>query len=316
MEKTNIEWTDETGVPSMEPVFKGNQLIIMPGDALEKLKTLQPDSIDCCITSPPYFGLRDYGVKGQIGLEANPELYISKLVLVFNEVLRVLKAQGTLWLSLGDSYEDKSLVGIPWKVAEALKKIGWILRSEIIWDKPNAMPESVKDRPTKSHETIFLFSKSKKYYFNADAIREPLKTKSNVREKCKEKHNHAVLSPIGKGIREWNNPLGRNKRTVWSISTKPFSGSHFATFPPEVVKTCISAGCQPRGTVLDPFLGSGTTLMVADQNDRSGIGIELNPEYVQIAKTRIKEGAKMRNENDKKEVTNLRILMEAKHGEN
>jgi len=260
------------------------------------------------VTSPPYFGLRDYGCSGQIGLEGMPDEYVGKIVQVFREVRRVLRDDGTVWLNLGDSYaaarggsrqpaetlaggvhgktktgegvnrgrkdgynptrnaqaiglKHKDLCGIPWRVAFALQADGWYLRQDIIWHKPNPMPESVRDRCTKSHEYIFLLSKSPKYYYDYEAIKEP----SNA---CVD---------TGK----------RNKRSVWSVTTKPFRGAHFATFPPDLIKPCILAGCPEGGMVLDPFMGSGTTLMVSEENGRNSVGIELNDEYRKIADERL-----------------------------
>lgn len=270
---------------------------IITGDALTVLGSLESGSINCCVTSPPYFGLRDYGVDGQLGLELTPEEYVADLVAVFGEVRRLLRDDGTLWLNLGDSYTNgnttnstggpsprqmsnagswfeprrietglrpKNLIGIPWRVAFALQADGWYLRSEIIWDKLNCMPESCKDRPTRAHETIFLLTKSPTYYYDADAIREP----------------HGDMS-------RFCHPLGRNKRSVWRIPTQPVPEAHFATYPEKLVEPCILAGCPPRGVVLDPFAGSGTTGIVACRLGRDFVGIELNPEYAEMAERRI-----------------------------
>lgn len=305
----------------------GGKLGIILGDALEVLGTLEASSVNCCVTSPPYWGLRDYGVTGQIGLEKTPEEYVERLVKVFREVKRVLRDDGTLWLNLGDCYtanikgtgghaspmvrrkgkrnfqefesgawkpdhglKPKDLVGIPWRVAFALQADGWYLRSDIIWHKPNVMPESVKDRPTKAHEYIFLFSKNSKYFYDAKAIKVPLAyldKRGNSRvvyrgksRKLEKNFQHPVDymgQPVG----------GRNRRSVWSIVTKPFKGAHFATFPEDLINPCILAGCPTGGVVLDPFLGAGTTGVVALKNGRNFIGIELNPGYVEIAKKRI-----------------------------
>lgn len=271
-------------------------VILLQGDALEEVKKLQNESIDCCITSPPYFGLRNYGVQGQIGLEDSPETYIQNLVAVFREVKRVLKNDGTLWVNIGDSYatgttagrkqsknpgvganrpeaqnsvrrignpkgcKTKDLVGIPWLLAFALRADGWYLRQDIIWFKPNAMPESVKDRCTKSHEYLFLLSKSEKYYYNADAIKELSTSKAT-----------------GK----------RNRRDVWAVNTSRFQGAHFATFPTELIRPCVLAGSKDGGTILDPFGGSGTTAIVAVEEHRRAIIVELNAEYISIAQKRI-----------------------------
>lgn len=273
--------------------------VILTGDALEWLRQLPDNSVNTCVTSPPYWGLRDYGIDGQIGLEETPEAYVERMIAVFREVRRVLRDDGTLWLNLGDSYagsgkgawkvkdrqkevyipdpdspqcrlpkvpsglKPKNLIGIPWRVAFALQADGWYLRSDIIWYKPNAMPESVRDRPTKAHEYIFLLTKSERYYYDADAIKEDAVSGNPNRPK-------------------------RNKRTVWTVSTKPFKGAHFATFPPDLIEPCILAGCPEGGIVLDPFFGAGTTGLVARRHNRNFIGIELNPQYVEIAKNRIK----------------------------
>ena len=314
---------------------------IKQGDALSVLKTMPDQCINTCVTSPPYWGLRNYGVEGQIGLEKTPEEYVSKMVEVFREVKRVLRDDGTLWLNLGDSYagswgnyaptgqgdqrpknterwqrrayenradwrpptsnkheglKPKDLVGIPWMVAFALRADGWYLRSDIIWHKPNALPESVKDRPTKAHEYIFLLAKSRRYFYDADAIREPHAEASIARwsdggedtDNTKYRKERPDTS-VG-NLRNGSNPLhpaGRNKRTVWTVPTQPFPEAHFAVYPPALITPCILAGCPVGGTVLDPFAGSGTTLLVATQHHRKSIGIELNPEYIEIAKRRL-----------------------------
>jgi DNA modification methylase len=302
---------------------------IKQGDALSVLKTMPEQSVHCCVTSPPYFGLRDYGVEGQIGLERTPEEYVDKLVQVFREVRRVLRDDGTLWLNLGDSYsgscqtggvnsisgkgksqphvkhkrntnlKPKDLIGIPWMVAFALRADGWYLRSDIIWHKPNALPESVTDRPTKAHEYIFLLTKNLKYYYDAEAIKEPIA--ASTVERAKSKNNASTRKDKGaaqlqSGLTpeqqdKWYSNIDentvRNKRSVWTVTTKPFKGAHFAVFPPDLIEPCILAGCPVGGTVLDPFAGSGTTLLVATQHNRKSIGIELNPEYIEIAKRRL-----------------------------
>lgn len=268
---------------------------IYQGNAIDVLKNFEDNSIDCCITSPPYYALRDYGVDGQIGLEETPEKYIERLTEVFMEVHRVLKPEGTLWVNIGDSYNGykgnasndnfeteyaghrnqpartsrfgleaknikaKDLIGIPWMLAFSLRNAGWYLRQDIIWHKPNPMPESVTDRCTKSHEYIFLLSKSSNYYFDYEAIQE------------------GSIDNIGK----------RNKRDVWSVNVKPCKEAHFATYPEELVDPCILAGCPQGGIVLDPFMGSGTTGIVANKLCRHYVGIELNPDYVKIAERRI-----------------------------
>jgi DNA modification methylase len=293
--------------------------MILHGDCLAMLKTLPDESVNCCVTSPPYWGLRDYGVAGQIGLEATPDAYVAKMVEVFREVRRVLKADGTLWLNLGDSYagswgamshsiEDKAkrtgsnvrpvtsrpmqgikpkdLVGIPWRVAFALQADGWYLRSDIIWAKPNPMPESVTDRPTKAHEYIFLMSKSDRYWYDHEAVLEPftndwLSTRKPYQIKGNTDRNDGGQPP------QSANENGRNKRSVWTVTTQPYPDAHFATFPPKLIEPCILAGCPPGGIVLDPFLGSGTTLYVAKELNREGIGIELNAAYITLAERRL-----------------------------
>lgn len=305
---------------------------ILVGDSLEMLRSLPASSVNCAVTSPPYYGLRDYGVSGQIGLEETPDAFVAKLVEVFREVRRVLKDDGTLWLNLGDSYfakppgnpgamqrsngttrargEDstidrrlsaqrgippgckaKDLIGIPWRVAFALQADGWYLRQDIIWHKPNPMPESVRDRCTKAHEYIFLLSKSRKYYFDSEAIKEPMKLSSVKRQETgwngdRKRGMPTTLSPHS--MSHYGKPSGgmRNKRSVWTVTTKPFKGAHFATFPPDLVEPCILAGCPVGGTVLDPFFGAGTTGFVAQKLNRKYIGIELNAEYAEIAKRR------------------------------
>lgn len=279
---------------------------ILCGDALEQLRTLEPDSVHTCVTSPPYYNLRDYGMAGQIGAEATPEEYIENLVKVFREVQRVLRPNGTLWINIGDSYATRSgaqpptntrnihghtakqlpagykykdLMGIPWMLAFALRTDGWHLRQDIIWAKPNCMPESVRDRCTKSHEYIFLLSKSDRYYFDAAAISEPI-AEINVTRYLK--------SFGGKGYRNEVPNLRRNKRDVWTIGTGGFKGAHFAVFPEKLVEPCILAGCPEGGLVLDPFAGSGTTGVVAKHLARNFIGIELNPEYCRMADERIR----------------------------
>lgn len=298
---------------------------IKHGDALKVLQAMSDESINTCITSPPYFGLRDYGVEGQIGLEQTPKEYVDKIIQVCREVQRVLRDDGTLWLNLGDSYngsggaggdygpgglkegqpkypgrkvdglKPKDLLGIPWMVAFALRADGWYLRSDIIWHKPNPMPESVTDRPTKAHEYIFLLSKSPKYYYDYEAIREPVASKQTPKSVSFRRDDSKREQPIpgqAYGAHRPNRkdtPLRptRNKRSVWVVPTRPFPEAHFATFPPELVEPCVLAGCPVGGVVLDPFMGSGTTLLVATQNHRKSIGIELNPDYIQIAERRL-----------------------------
>jgi DNA modification methylase len=373
---------------------------ILQGDTLQVLKTLPNNSIDCCVTSPPYYALRDYGTalweggdpncphcrtskisektitghkamneKGhvvldaiykdicplcgakridkQIGLEETPEKYIEKLTEVFMEVYRVLRPEGTLWLNIGDSYngykgnanseyndsdyvggkngvhptrksgyglecknlKPKDLIGIPWMLAFSLRNAGWYLRQDIIWHKPNPMPESVTDRCTKSHEYIFLFSKSQKYYFDYKAIQEPANTQVNVSihktDENKNIDNNEKLHNTKNCQYNGQNPNTihlrreegladkeysvRNKRDVWSVNVKPFKEAHFATYPTELIKPCILAGCPIDGIVLDPFMGAGTTALVARSNDRNYVGIELNPQYIDIANKRLED---------------------------
>jgi DNA modification methylase len=301
-----------------KPYYQDDSCTIYHGNCLDILPTLEPQSINCCVTSPPYWGLRDYGVEGQLGLESTPEKYVENLVEVFREVKRVLRDDGTLWLNLGDTYaanrgyqvpdgkwtdvgnsmgmrasdmglKVKDLIGIPWRVAFALQADGWYLRQDIIWHKPNPMPESVKDRCTKSHEYIFLLSKSAKYYYDADAIKEPCVEGSPA-------GNKAALNKGRIGREGWSfdsnksKPVdGRNKRSVWTVTTKPFKGAHFATFPPDLIEPCILAGCPKGGIVLDPFGGAGTTALVAQRNGRRAIACELNPEYSEIAAERLQQ---------------------------
>ena len=309
----------------------GGRLDLLDGDCLDILPTLAAGSVQCCVTSPPYWGLRDYGCNGQLGLEATPEEYIAKMVAVFREVWRVLKNDGTLWLNMGDSYnnfrtqmgpgqglhgreklngkpspvsrgrgtpvlKEKDLCGIPWRLAFALQSDGWYLRSDIIWHKPNPMPESVTDRPTKSHEYIFLLTKAERYFYDAEAIKEPLQESSLERGYSQVGKNYvapkAMESPAGVKAKESfqvirnNIPNGRNKRSVWTVATQPYSDAHFATFPEDLIKPCILAGSRLGDTVLDPFLGSGTTAAVALELGRSAIGIELNLAYAELARAR------------------------------
>ena len=318
---------------------------ILVGDCRLTLPTLPERSVRCCVTSPPYWGLRDYGHGEQIGLEQTPDAYVAELVAVFREVRRVLTDDGTLWLNLGDSYaanrgyqvpdskhvdvgnsrgmnaasiglKHKDLVGIPWRVAFALQADGWYLRSDIIWHKPNPMPESVTDRPTKAHEYVFLLSKSAKYYYDAAAISEAVAPATVARlsqdvesqegsHRVPGKTNGAMkaVAPRFGGSKYGNSDakehrtksgnvydLGdntRNARTVWSITTRPFSGAHFATMPPELAERCIKAGSAVGDTILDPFGGAGTTALVADRLGRDAILCELNPVYAGLAEQRV-----------------------------
>ena len=304
---------------------------IIPGDCVAGLRTLPDASVHCCVTSPPYWGLRDYGHEGQIGLEETPDAYVARMVEVFREVRRVLRDDGALWLNLGDCYasppkgnktpsygscfdgrnmrgvdtsgkKDKSaasglahkqLVGIPWRVAFALQADGWWLRQDIIWHKPNPMPESVRDRCTKAHEYVFLLTKSERYFYDAEAVSEAA-TKppgSNGNFGNKDAASRMVGKLTGNmrpGVDYLTKPT-RNRRSVWTVTTKPYSGAHFAVMPPDLVEPCIKAGCPEGGTVLDPFAGSGTTLAVAAELGRNAIGCELNPDYIELAERRILE---------------------------
>ena len=344
------------------------------------LKTVPDGIVDCCVTSPPYYGLRDYGtgvwtggdpncphyrtskksdktatghknmmetghpvgdaifknicpicgavrIDKQIGLEETPEEYIQRLVTVFREVKRVLRDDGTLWVNIGDTYatgttaerqqsksagvganrpeaqnsvrrvgtphgiKAKDLIGIPWMLAFALRADGWYLRQDIIWRKPNPMPESVRDRCTKSHEYIFLFSKKPKYYFNGDAIKENAKPDNSVRDRDHTKLNNTPGRTRMGGLKT-NHYIKRNKRDVWRVATRPYKEAHFATFPEQLIEPCILAGSRPNGIVLDPFFGSGTTGVVAEKYGRRYIGVELNEEYVKLAEKRL-DGVQM-----------------------
>jgi DNA modification methylase len=335
---------------------------ILVGDCIDMMRTLPDQSVNTCVTSPPYYGLRDYGVEGQIGLEKTPAEFIGRLVAVFREVRRVLRDDGTIWVNMGDSYatggrggggsymaergdgawqgkgkatgwrsapaglKHKDLMGMPWRLAFALQDDGWYLRQDIIWNKPNPMPESVRDRCTKSHEYIFLLSKSKKYYFSQAAILEPCSpntharlaqdvqaqigseranggTKSNGTMKAVARKPNGVGWGHGTDHKERTRgrvkdnesmnsalaimPTERNKRSVWTVATHSFKGAHFATFPPDLVRPCILAGAPRGGIVLDPFGGAGTTSLVSMQESRRSIICELNPEYAALARDRI-----------------------------
>jgi len=318
-----------------------NTVTILQGHVLDKLRELPENSVHCVVTSPPYWGLRDYGCDGQIGLERTIEEYVAKMVEVFREVRRVLRQDGVCFLNLGDSYaatgrsdrhespgvgakqkmqkpgreiiwkaggdsnfswqlpgglKPKDLCGIPWRVALALQADGWWLRSDIIWAKPNPMPESVTDRPTRSHEYIFLLTKSAKYFWDAEAVREGFADErmGNPGTNGIRKYAPGDRNDVGRPM-AWNKGKeqgGRNLRSVWNIATAPFPEAHFATFPPALVEKCIKAGCPENGTILDPFMGSGTTCLVAANLGRNSIGIELKEEYVKIAEKRIFQGVK------------------------
>jgi DNA modification methylase len=311
--------------------YQDDSATLYCGDSLEVARTLESGSVDCIVTSPPYYGLRDYGTEGQYGLEASPAEYVETMRALFSELRRVLVDDGTFWLNLGDSYNtagtrqghrgssdvnekshakwyggnttglpNKNLMGIPWRVAFALQDDGWILRSEIIWAKRNFMPEAVTDRPTRAHEHVFLFAKSPKYWFDADAIREesdPAQQAHNERYAkvyAAQSDRAASTGQPGNvnsaGIHSRPGKPGRNSRDVWSISATPFPGAHFAVMPSELAEKCVVAGCKPGGTVLDPFSGSGTTGMAAAKHGRKYVGIDLNPEYLDLSlRTRLQQ---------------------------
>lgn len=311
---------------------------VLLGDCVERLRGVADGTVQTCVTSPPYFGLRDYGVDGQLGLEPTPDAYVAGMVAVFREVRRVLADDGTLWLNIGDSYagsggaggqykpggiaktgtnapstwsaeysrkpvtlnvpgcKPKDLIGIPWMLAFALRADGWYLRQDIIWHKPNPMPESVRDRCTKAHEYIFLLSKSDRYFYDHEAAMEPASTNPV----SAARRNRADFSTVGtkaiqgtgfgqsgKGLNAEHKGDTRNRRSVWSVATRPYKGAHFATFPPALIEPCILAGSRPGDIVLDPFNGSGTTGQVALQHGRQYLGCELNPEYVDLTRTRL-----------------------------
>lgn len=313
--------------------YDDGQVTFLLGDVRDVLREMPAESVNMCVTSPPYWGLRDYGTDGQLGLERTPEEYVAKMVDVFREVRRVLRSDATLWLNIGDSYaanrsyqvtdnkhidvgnthgarvpdglKPKDLVGIPWMLAFALRADGWYLRQDIIWAKPNPMPESVRDRCTKAHEYLFLLSKSERYYYDADAIREPAtgerwgttvgvgridgpsysgapKTYRSGNKERKPATERGAPHDGVDGSVPWEGD-SRNKRSVWNIATAPYTEAHFATFPPALVEPCILAGCPEGGTVLDPFIGSGTTALVARRLGRRAIGIDLNAEYLDMA---------------------------------
>ncbi|NJO85192.1 MAG: site-specific DNA-methyltransferase [Blastochloris sp.] len=269
-------------------LYTGEGVRLIVGDARHALTHFDDNSFQCCITSPPYWSLRDYGIAGQIGAEDSVDEYVADIVTIFREVRRTLRDDGTLWLNVGDAYtsgnrtwrapdkknpgramlyrpptpeglKPKDLIGIPWRLAFALQSDGWFLRSDIIWYKPNCQPESVKDRPTRAHEYIFLFSKSEDYYYDFEAMKEP----------------------------STNGSASRNRRTVWSINTRGFQGAHFAVFPSELVNLCLQAGSRPNSVILDPFLGTGTVAEVCVEHNRQCVGIELNPEYAEMALQRL-----------------------------
>lgn len=270
---------------------------ILQGNCIDSIKGLEDNSIDCVVSSPPYFGLRDYGNDEQFGLEKTYQDYLANTVKVFETFKPKLKDTATIWWNVGDSYsnhkasglKDKDLMMIPNRVAISLQDAGWYIRSEIIWHKSNPMPESVKDRPTSCHEKIWLITKSKKYYYDSDSIKEPCKTfDSNVRDRDTTKLNNTPGRTKMGGLKK-NDYVVKNKRNVWTVSTKPFKGAHFATFPKDLIEPCIKAGCPEGGLVLDPFGGSGTTGIVSSLNNRNAVLCELNPEYIKIAEDRIEK---------------------------
>jgi len=277
---------------------------IVCGDANEVLSAWPEGLVDCVVTSPPYFRQRDYeGHRQQVGLEGSPAEYVQRLVGIFRECQRVLKSTGSLWLVIGDKYDDGRLLGMPWRVALAMVDDGWTLRADCIWHKPNAMPSSVKTRPTVDHEYIFFFTRSADYYYNADAIREPHVTFSETsRMRGGRRHfgQRGGTPEAGKNggsnnlhDGRWDqafHPLGRNKRTVWSIPLSKYRDAHFAVFPESLVETCVQASCPEGGVVLDPFSGSGTTAVVARRLGRQYLGIDCAPEYCELARKRL-EGA-------------------------
>lgn len=287
---------------------------IMVGDAVARLRELSDGSVRTCVTSPPYWGLRDYGNDGQLGLESTPQEFVENLCQVFDEVRRVLADDGSLWVNLGDTYAEKSLAGIPWRFAFAMQDRGWYLRQDIIWAKPNPMPESVTDRCTKSHEYVFLLTKNPRYYFDHEAIKEPSSAESAAREKRGRSEGHKNANGVpGQTVHSMHKPRfggqkygdnddkkfatysgneyvangTRNKRSVWTVTTKGYKEAHFAVYPPELITPCVLAGSAEGDTVLDPFSGSGTTGEVALQNGREYIGVELNPDYAELSQRRI-----------------------------
>jgi len=273
----------------MSIYYQGDTITLHHGDALGVARTLEAGSVDCIVTSPPYFGLRDYGSEGQYGLESTVADYVETMRALFSELRRTLADDGTLWLNLGDSYgKNKSLRGIPWRAALALEADGWILRNSIIWAKQNGLPVNVKDRFHSRHETVFMFAKSPRYWFDLDAVRVP--------------HSEASLKRYASGLNKQSHPTaarnvsdgneiaagfvpskGVNPGDVWSIPAKPFKEAHFAVMPPEIARRAIIAGCKPGGTVLDPFSGSGTTGMVAREEGRNYVGIDISADYLKLS---------------------------------
>lgn len=310
----------------VKPYYEDESVTLYHGDALAVVREMPNGSVDCIVTSPPYFGLRDYGSEGQYGIEASPAEYVETMRALFSEARRVLADDGTFWLNLGDSYAGsansggasakrvdargvtsgdsyrveglppkgsglppKSLLGIPWRVAFALQDDGWILRNDVIWTKPNAMPESVTDRLSTRHEHLFMFTKSRRYWFDLDPIREP-----HASEPGREGENYMrgqkAMRPVGPNSGAYSEG-GRNPGDVWTVATQPFPGAHFAVMPPELARRAIVAGCKPGGTVLDPFSGSGTVGHVAQRNGRKYVGIDLSADYLDLSlRTRLQQG--------------------------
>lgn len=281
--------SEDTSLVTYQQQLRPTASALFQGNALAVLQSLPSESVQCAITSPPYWGLRDYGIDGQIGLEPSLGRFLEQLTLVFSELRRVLTQDGTLWLNVGDGYtsgnrgyrakdkknparamgtrpptpdglKPKDLIGVPWRLAFSLQDDGWFLRSDVVWNKPNAMPESVKDRPVRSHEYLFMLTKSKSYYYDHEAIKEATGDKGAM----------------------------RSRRSVWNINTKPFLGAHFATFPSDLIRPCVLASSKRGDFVLDPFFGAGTVGLVCQEEDRRYIGIELNPEYVRLANDRLR----------------------------
>jgi DNA modification methylase len=327
----------QNGAEERPPWLDDGDIRLYQGDCREVLATLPVQSVQTCVTSPPYWGLRDYGTgDAQIGLESSPGEYVERMVAVFREVRRVLRDDGTVWLNLGDSYasgevgrvdasqfsnsggvanrtplkdghkhvagvprsqrrieqrtglKPKDLVGVPWRVAFALQADGWYLRSDIVWSKPNPMPESVTDRPTKAHEYLFLLSKRPRYFYDADAIREA-SDHPHLAGKLQKVSYHDAGSMRNDGDSIATRTVARNRRSVWTIATEPFPEAHFATYPQALVRPCILAGSRPGDTVFDPFIGSGTTALVARNHGRRCIGIDLSAEYLGIAAKRLQQ---------------------------
>lgn len=271
---------------------------IVCADVMDYLRSLPDESVNCIVTSPPYWNLRKYGGANEIGREKDPRDYVGGLAVVFHAARRVLRSDGTLWLNLGDVSKNKQLLGLPWRVALALKDDGWMLRSDIIWVKESVMPESVKDRPSRVHEYVFMFSKSKTYYYDAAAIAEPTKPESNRRANRAVSGSHKNIDVPGRRIQTFHKARAngegytvhpfRNKRDVWTVNPQPFKGAHFATFPPKLIEPMIKAGCPVGGTVLDCFMGSGTTAVVARAHDRHYIGCDSNQSFVDMANERLR----------------------------